>query len=101
MGVTTKHEKSLYCTLGDCSLLNSFLPSVSSIVFDSGSLAFGEVMENFAELIQRLLEIQSGGRERSPELILEDERLMDGLQKRNLAGKSTQGLLRAENNSGD
>jgi hypothetical protein len=29
-------------------------------------------MENFAELMQRLLEIQSGGRQRSPELIAED-----------------------------
>jgi hypothetical protein len=29
-------------------------------------------MENFAELMQRLLEIQSGGRRRSPELIAED-----------------------------
>ena len=47
-------------------------------------------MENFAELMQRLLEIQSGGRQRSPELIAEDERLMDGLQKRNLAGKLAQ-----------
>jgi hypothetical protein len=36
-------------------------------------------MENFAELMQRLLEIQSGGRQRSPELIAEDERLMDAL----------------------
>jgi hypothetical protein len=52
--------------------------------------ALEEVVENFAELIQRLLEIQSGGRQRSPELIAEDERLMDGLQKRNLAGKPTQ-----------
>jgi hypothetical protein len=40
-------------------------------------------MENFARLMQRLLEIQSGGRQRSPELIAEDERLMEGLQKRN------------------
>ncbi len=47
-------------------------------------------MENFAELMQRLLEIQSGGRQRSPELIEEDERLMDRLQKRTLAGKSPQ-----------
>lgn len=39
-------------------------------------------MENFAELMQRLLEIQSGGRQRSAELIAEDARLMDGLQKR-------------------
>ena len=39
-------------------------------------------MENLAELMQRLLEIQSGGRQRSPELIAEDDRLMDGLQKR-------------------
>jgi hypothetical protein len=30
------------------------------------------VMEHFAELMQRLLEIQSGGRQRSPELIAED-----------------------------
>ena len=47
-------------------------------------------MEDFTELMQRLLEIQSGGRQRSPQLIAEDERLMDGLQKRNLAGKSIQ-----------
>jgi hypothetical protein len=44
-------------------------------------------MEDFVELTQRLLEIQSGGRQRSPELIAEDERLMDGLQKRSLAGQ--------------
>lgn len=44
-------------------------------------------MEDFAQLMQRLLEIQSGGIRRSPELIAEDERLMDGLQNRNLAGK--------------
>jgi len=43
-------------------------------------------MENFAELMHRLLEIQSGARHRSPELIAEDERLMDGLQKRTQAG---------------
>ena len=42
-------------------------------------------MENFAELMQRLLEIQSGGRQRSPELIKEDARLMDRLKKRTLA----------------
>jgi hypothetical protein len=39
-------------------------------------------MENFAELMQRLLEIQSGGRQRSPKLIAEDERLMDRLRRR-------------------
>jgi hypothetical protein len=44
--------------------------------------ALEEVMENLAELMQRLLEIQSGGRQRSPELIAEDDRLMDGLRKR-------------------
>jgi hypothetical protein len=37
-------------------------------------------MEHFAELMQRLLEIQSGGRQRTPELIAEDERLMDSLR---------------------
>jgi hypothetical protein len=46
-------------------------------------------MENLAELMQRLLEIQSGGRQRRPELI-EDERLRDGLRKRSLAGKPLQ-----------
>jgi hypothetical protein len=40
--------------------------------------ALEEIMENLAELMQRLLEIQSGGRQRSPELIAEDDRLMDG-----------------------
>jgi hypothetical protein len=47
-------------------------------------------MEDLAELMQRLLEIQSGGRQRSPELIADDERLMDGLRKRYLAGKPPQ-----------
>lgn len=47
-------------------------------------------METFAELMQRLLELQSDGAQRSPELIAEDERLMDGLQKRDLAGKLPQ-----------
>jgi hypothetical protein len=41
-----------------------------------------DLMEDFAQLMQRLLEIQSGGRQRSPELVAEDERLMEDLQKR-------------------
>jgi hypothetical protein len=41
-------------------------------------------MEYFAELMQRLLEIQSGGTQRSAELITEDRRLMEDLQKRHL-----------------
>ena len=45
-------------------------------------------MENPAELIQRLLEIQSGGQPRSPELIAEDERLIERL--RSQVGRSTQ-----------
>jgi hypothetical protein len=44
-------------------------------------------MENLTELMQTLLEIQSGGRQRSPELVADDERLMDGLQKKTLTGK--------------
>ena len=43
-------------------------------------------MGNLTELMQRLIENQSGGKERSPELIAEDERLMNGLWKRILAG---------------
>jgi hypothetical protein len=38
-------------------------------------------MQRAAELILRLLQIQSGGSHRSRELIAEDERLMDDLQK--------------------
>ncbi len=47
-------------------------------------------MNQYAQLMQRLLEIQSGGRPRSPQLIAEDERLMDGLRARNLAGSTEQ-----------
>jgi hypothetical protein len=45
-------------------------------------------VEDFAQLMQRLLELQSG--ERSPELIAEDARLMDRLQSRTHAGKPPQ-----------
>jgi hypothetical protein len=41
-----------------------------------------EVMERFAELIMRFIEIQSDVIPRSPELIAEDEQLMYGLQQR-------------------
>jgi hypothetical protein len=50
---------------------------------------------NYADLMQRLLEIQNGER-RSPKLIAEDERLMRSLQKKNLAGKPTQRLELSE-----
>jgi hypothetical protein len=56
-------------------------------------------MENFADLMQRLLEIQSGER-RSPKLIEEDERLMRSLQKRSLAGGPIQRLELSEQQSG-
>jgi hypothetical protein len=49
-----------------------------------------EVMERYAELMLKLLEIQSDGRHRSPELVAEDERLMDDLQKRYEARKPPQ-----------
>jgi len=57
------------------------------VTINTCSPALEEVMENFAELMQRLLEIQSGGRPRSPEVVAEDERLMDRRQKKDLAGK--------------
>ena len=53
-------------------------------------------MENFADLMHRLLEIQSGER-RSPKLIAEDERLMRSLQDRHLAGKPIQKLALSAN----
>ena len=61
--------------------------------------ALEEVMENFAQLMQRLLELQSDGRQRSPELVAEDKRLMDRLQKRTLAGKPPQAVSLSENGS--
>ena len=57
-------------------------------------------MENFAELMQRLLEIQSGER-RSPKLIAEDEQLMRSLQKGSLAGKPSQKLEFSESRLGE
>jgi hypothetical protein len=56
-------------------------------------------MEKFAELMQRLVETQSGEK-RSAKLIAEDERLMLTLQKKNLAGKSTQRLELSEESPG-
>jgi hypothetical protein len=55
-------------------------------------------MEKFAELMQRLLEINSG-ESRSSKLIAEDERLMRSLQERNLSGKATQSLEPLARNS--
>jgi hypothetical protein len=49
-----------------------------------------EDMEDFGQLMRRLLEIQSGGRQSKPELIAEDERLMEGLQKRNVVARPAQ-----------
>jgi hypothetical protein len=46
-----------------------------------------EVMNNFAELMQRLVEIHREEK-RSPKLIAEDEQLMRSLEKRNLAEES-------------
>jgi hypothetical protein len=82
-------DSSFDRSLRKLSLLTSFLPSLPPIISATPPAlpALEEVMENFAELMQRLLKIQSGGRQRSPELIADDERLMDGLQKRILARK--------------
>lgn len=49
-------------------------------------------MGDYAQLLQRLLEIQSGERRRSPELSLEDKRLIDRLQRRIQAGKPAQAV---------
>ena len=67
---------------------DQFLPWL--FPYHGGLAALEAVMEDLTDLMQRLLEIQSGGRQRSPELIAEDDRLMDGLQKRVSAGKPTQ-----------
>ena len=59
--------------------------------------AVEEVMETLAELMQRLLEIQSGGRQRSAALIAEDERLIDGLRKKILTEKPTATVRLSQN----
>jgi hypothetical protein len=59
----------------NCSLLTSFLPWLSPIISAYQPCpALEEVTEDFTELMQRLLEIQSGGRQRGPQPIEEDER---------------------------
>jgi hypothetical protein len=78
------HFQSLL-VLQNCSLLTIFCLGFHLLFLLPAS---EEVMENPADLIQRLLEIQSGGNHRSPELIAEDERLIERL--RNQAAKSTQ-----------
>jgi hypothetical protein len=60
------------------------------------TLEEAETMEDYADLMRRLLEIQSGER-RNPKLIAEDERLMRSLQERHLAGTPTQKLELSEN----
>jgi len=64
--------------------------SVRAVAYRVGQPALEEVMENFAELMQRLLEFQSDGSQRSPKLIAEDRRLMNDLEKRNLERKPPQ-----------
>jgi hypothetical protein len=57
-------------------------------------------MESFTELMQRLIEIQRDERERSPELIAEDRRLLDGLQRRILAAKLPQRVTLGQDSPG-
>jgi DNA-binding GntR family transcriptional regulator len=52
--------------------------------------ALEEVMGHLAALMQRLLEIQSGGRQRNPKLIAEHEQLMDDLKKRAVSAAARQ-----------
>ena len=84
----------------DILLLWGRLRTVPQAPIESKPIKVKEfLVEDFAQLMQRLLEIQSGGRPRSLELIAEDERLMDALQKRNLAGKPTQTAQASEDGS--
>jgi hypothetical protein len=45
-------------------------------------------MDRYAELILKLLEIQVDSKPRSPELIAEDDKLMEGLERRYQEGLS-------------
>ena len=49
--------------------------------------ALEEPLKNLTALMQRLIENQNAGRERSPQLIEEDEQLMDDLRERILAAR--------------
>ena len=56
-------------------------------------------MEDFTELIQRLLEIQSGGRSRSPRVVADDDSLVDRLRKRDLAEELSRGVTLSKDTS--
>lgn len=58
-------------------------------------------MEDFAALMKRLLEIQSGEGQRSPELTAEEERLMNGLRRRTPAEKRPQTTRDSQDSRGD
>jgi hypothetical protein len=59
-------------------------------------------MRNFAELMHRLLELQSYETHRSPELIAEDRRSMNDLLKRSLGRKPPQtGKLSSDGRVGE
>jgi hypothetical protein len=49
--------------------------------------ALEKVMEDFARLMRRLLEIQSGEENKSSPELIDEERLIEYLQKRHLAGR--------------
>jgi hypothetical protein len=78
------HFQSVH-VLQNCSLLTIFVPWLPSTI---SVTSLGGSNGKPADLIQRLLEIQSGGQQRSPELIAEDERLIERL--RSQVGRSTQ-----------
>jgi hypothetical protein len=52
------------------------------------SFCLGDPVEDFTELIQRLLAIQSAGREKSLKAVAADKRLIDSWQSKNRTGNS-------------
>jgi hypothetical protein len=53
------------------------------------SFCLGDPVEDFTELIQRLLAIQSAGREKSLKTVAVDKRLIDSRQGKNRTGSSS------------
>jgi hypothetical protein len=53
------------------------------------SFYLGDPVEDFTELIQRLLAIQSAGREKSLKAVGADKRLIDSWQNKNRTGSSS------------
>ncbi|HTM35894.1 MAG TPA: hypothetical protein VL156_04040, partial [Terriglobales bacterium] len=68
-------------------ICDQFSACLSPTMFANLWTALESVMEDFARLMRRLLEIQSGEENKSSPELIDEERLIEYLQKRHLAGR--------------